>query len=460
MKDKKFWLSVLAGIMAGVLLLSLVLSLLPSFAHAAQTSDEIKSQIEQMKKENSATQAELDALKKQMSALQGEQDANLTEISAIVAEKALIDQQVGLLYAQVTNMNEQIAAYNVLIADKQEELDEAQARLEELNEKYKERIRAMEEDGNISYWSVLLEANSFFDLLDRLNMVQEIAEADNRRLEQLRQAAQEVETAREAMLAEREELNAAKAELEATQSELLLKGAESQELLNLLTAKMEELQQQEDAYAELMDEMEDELSELEVSIGKAEIELDKALYQEYLATLTTVPPTTKAPTYSSGSNVGAGKAGTVVVDESGIEWVVPCDYKKVSSAYGWRIHPVHKDYRFHHGVDLSAKCLMKKDGSTDSPILATRAGVVIISGWSNSAGWYVTIDHLDGYKSTYMHMCCKPAVKVGQAVAAGQYLGCIGTTGTSTGDHLHFGIYKYNTKKKDWESVNPMDYIG
>lgn len=454
MKDKKFWISLLAGVMAVVLLLSLILSLLPAFASAAQTSDEIKEQIKQMQQENENTQAEIDALKEQMSTLEGEQDANLSEISAIVAEKALIDQQVGLLHAQVTNMNEQIAAYNVLIADKQEELEEAEGRLAELNEKYKERIRAMEENGNISYWSVLLEANSFFDLLDRLNMVQEIAEADNRRLEQLRQAAQEVEDARTAMLAEREELNAARAELEATQSELQLKSAESQELLNQLTVKMEELQQQEDAYSALLGTMEDELAELEVSIGEAEIELDKALYEEYLATLTTVPPTTKAPTYSSGSNVGAGKGGTVVVDESGLEWVVPCDYKKVSSAFGWRIHPVHKDWRFHYGVDLSAKCLMKKNGDTDSPILATQSGVVIISGWSNSAGWYVTIDHLNGYKSTYMHMCCKPAVKVGEAVAAGQYLGCIGTTGTSTGDHLHFGI-SYNGAY-----VNPCQYVN
>lgn len=452
MKNKKFWISLIAGLMAGIMLLSLVLSLLPTLANAAQTSDEIKEQIEQMKKENEETEAQVNALKEQMNTLKQEQAANLSEIAVIIEQKNLIDQEIGLLYTQVTNMNEQIAAYNVLIADKQEELEEAEARLEELNEKFKARIRAMEEDGNISYWSVLLEANSFFDLLDRLNMVQEIAEADSRRLEQLREAAAEVEAAREVLLVERDALNAAKKELEVTQADYLLKSAESQELLNELTAKMAQLEQQEDAYYDTMAGYEAELEELEIAIGKAEIDLDKALYQEYLATMTTAPPPTTAPTTPSYNYGTSG--GTTNVDESGLTWVVPCSYKYVSSAFGWRTHPVYGDRRFHNGVDFAAPCLMKKDGTTDSPIYATRSGVVIAAQYNSSAGWYVTIDHLDGFRSTYMHMCCKPFVNVGDAVGAGQTIGCIGTTGTSTGNHLHFGIYK------DGNPVNPMQYVG
>lgn len=452
MKNKKFWKSFLAGLMAAILLLSLIMSLLPTFVRAAQASDTIKEQIAQMEKENQQTQKEVEEVRQQLEQLKKDQSANRNEIAAIIKEKNLIDQEVGLLYTQVTNMNEQIAAYNVLIADKQEEVEEAEARLKNLNEKYKARIRAMEEDGNISYWSVLLEANSFFDLLDRLNMVQEIAVADTRRLEQLRKAAEEVETARAVLLEERNALTAAKAELEAAKSEFLLKSVESQELLNKLTSKMEELKDQEGDYKDTMSKLEDELEDLEISIGQAQIELDKALYEEYLATMTTAPPPTTAPTKPSYS--GGILGGTTNVDESGIVWVIPCSYTRVSSAFGWRVHPVHKDWRHHNGVDLSARCKMKKDGTTDSPILATRSGVVVTAKWSDSAGWYVTIDHLDGYRSTYMHMCCKPFVKVGDVVGAGQTIGCIGTTGTSTGDHLHFGIYK------DGEPVNPMEYIG
>lgn len=441
MKNRKFWISLLAGVMAVIMLLSLVLSLLPTKASAAQSSSEIKAQIEELEAEN-------DALKAQIKELKAQQSDNLSDIKDIVSQKALIEEQVGLLYSQIQLMNEQIAAYNVLIADKQEELEEAEQRLQELNEKNKERIRAMEEDGELSYWSVLFEASDFSDLLDRLNIVQEIAAADNRRLVELREAAQEVETAQQALIVEREELNAAKEELNGTQEDLEASSAEAQELLNELAARADE-------YAALMEEYEDELDKLVDELGKAELEYDAAVYREYLATMTTAPPpTTKPVTNSNTSNYKPAYGGNTVVDESGITWVVPCSYSKVSSAFGWRIHPVYGDWRYHNGVDLSASCRMKSDGTTDSPIYASRSGVVVVSKYSSSGGWTVTIDHLDGYRTSYLHMCCRPFVNVGDAVGAGQVIGCIGTTGTSTGDHLHFSIYK------DGTAVNPMDYIG
>lgn len=450
MNNKKFWVSLMAALLVVVMLLSLILSILPQRASAAQSSSEIKDQIEQMEAENAATQEELEELEAQLKALKAEQKENRSEIKEIIAEKNLIDQQAGLLYAQITNMNEQIAAYNVLIADKQEELDRAEQNLAQMNEKFKERIRAMEEDGEISYWSVLFEANSFSDLLDRLNIVKEIAAADSRRLTQLREAAAQVEAAQTELLAEKEELAVAREELEAAQAEFIEKGLEAQELLSELTAQMEALQSQAGEYNDLMDQLEDKLSEFEVELGQLELDLDAALYAEYLATMTTA---TTAPTYSGGGN-GSTTGGKVTIDTSGITWVVPCSYRYVSSSYGWRIHPVYGYKKFHHGVDLATPCQMNKDGTTDSPVYASRAGVVVVSGWNDSAGWYVKIDHLDGFSTAYMHLCCKPFVAVGDVVAAGQVIGCIGSTGVSTGDHLHFSVYF------DGESVNPMEYIG
>ena len=441
MKNKKFWISLMAGLLAVIMLLGLIVSLLPQKASAAQSSSEIKQQINELKKEN-------EALKEQINDLKAQQSENLSDIKDIIAQKANIEEQVGILYSSIQLMNEQVAAYNLLIADKQEELEEAQQHLDELTEKNKERIRAMEEDGEISYWSVLFEANDFTDLLDRLNMIQEIAAADSRRLQEMRDAAQEVADTQEVLIAEREELNSAKEELKATQEELQASSEEAQELLNQLAARADE-------YAALMEELEQDLDDLVDEIGKAEIAYDKAKYEEYMATMTTVPPTTVPK-----NNYTAAYGGTGVVDESGLTWIVPCSYSKVSSPYGMRIHPVYKDWRFHNGVDLSATCKMKKDGTTDSPIYASRAGVVVISKYSSSGGWYVTIDHLDGYKTSYLHMCCRPFVSVGDYVGAGQVIGCIGTTGTSTGDHLHFTVYKYNQSKQQWETVNPMDYIG
>ena len=422
MKNKRLIISLLAGLLALVMVLSLIVGILPQ-AKAASSS-EIKEQIGNLESEQKDMQSQLEDLKAQ-------QKDNLTEVKDIVAQKALIEQQVGLLYAQIDNINEQIAAYALLIADKQEDLDKAEAHLAELNAKYKDRIRAMEEDGSLSYWSVLFKASSFSDLLDRLNMMMEIAASDQRRLDEMNQAAREVEEVKKTLQEEKKLLEENKKEMAAKQAELDAKSKEAQELLATLLEKGEE-------YDALLDAQEEELAKLEQEIAQKEVELDEAEYQEWLAT--SVPPTTKPPATNSGGGVGGSASNT-----EGLTWLVPCDYKYVSSAFGWRWHPVHGDWRFHAGVDLAI-------GHT--PIYATRAGIVETARYSESAGYYVVINHMDGYKSTYMHMCKFPSVKEGEMVTAGQVIGCVGSTGWSTGYHLHFGI------SQNGVNLNPMDFIG
>ena len=422
MKNKRLIISLLAGLLALVMVLSLIVGILPQ-AKAASSS-EIKEQIGNLENEQENMQSQLDDLKAQ-------QKENLTEVKDIVAQKSLIEQQVGLLYAQIDNINEQIAAYALLIADKQEDLNKAEKRLAELNAKYKDRIRAMEEDGSLSYWSVLFKASSFSDLLDRLNMMMEIAASDQRRLDEMNQAAREVEEVKKTLQEEKKLLEENKKEMAAKQAELDAKAKEAQELLTTLLAKGEE-------FDALMDAREEELAKLEQEIAQKQEEYDEAKYQEWLAT--SVPPTTKPPVVNNGGGVGGSASNA-----QGLTWLVPCDYKYVSSAFGWRWHPVHGDWRFHAGVDLAI-------GHT--PIYATRAGIVEIAKYSESAGYYVVINHMDGYKSTYMHMCKFPSVKEGQMVTAGQVIGCVGSTGWSTGYHLHFGI------SQNGVNLNPMDFIG
>lgn len=422
MKNKRLIISLLAGLLALVMVLSLIVGILPQ-AKAASSS-EIKEQIGNLENEQKDMQSQLEDLKAQ-------QKENLTEVKDIVAQKSLIEQQVGLLYAQIDNINEQLAAYALLIADKQEDLDKAEKHLAELNAKYKDRIRAMEEDGSLSYWSVLFKASSFSDLLDRLNMMMEIAASDQRRLDEMNQAAREVEEVKKTLQEEKKLLEESKKEMAAKQAELDAKAKEAQELLATLLAKGEE-------YDALLDAQEEELAKLEQEIAQKEVEYDEAKYQEWLAT--SVPPTTKPPAVNIGGGVGGSASNT-----QGLTWLVPCDYKYVSSAFGWRWHPVHGDWRFHAGVDLAI-------GHT--PIYATRAGIVETARYSDSAGYYVVINHMDGYKSTYMHMCKFPSVKEGQMVTAGQVIGCVGSTGWSNGYHLHFGI------SQNGVNLNPMDFIG
>ena len=125
-------------------------------------------------------------------------------------------------------------------------------------------------------------------------------------------------------------------------------------------------------------------------------------------------------------------------------WLMPMQYKRCSSPYGYRTHPVAGEAKFHYGVDLA--------GDRGTPIVASRSGTVAMATYDDSSGYYVVIDHLDGYRSVYMHMD-KYIVGVGQFVVAGQLIGYCGNTGVSTGDHLHFGIYH------NGQTVNPADFI-
>lgn len=425
MDKRKLFVSILAGIMALVMILGLIAGFLPTPVSAATSSKELKKQLEGLKDDKAAIDAEIKTLK-------GKIKNNNGEIKEMVEQKDLIDQEIALLYKQIDNINEQISTYSLMIADKQEQLDAAQAKFDELTVRNKERIQAMEEDGDLSYWSVLFQANNFSDLLDRLNMVQEIAASDRRRLEALDAAAKEVAETKAEMEAEKAELETSKVELEEIQVELEAKRVEADELLSDLVAKGMEY----DAY---MEESEDLQEKLMKDIANTKDKYDKAKYQEWLAT--SVPPTTKPKKPSTGR----GGSSTTVNTVGGIKWKTPMTYRAFTSPFGWRTHPISGTRKFHYGVDLAAP--------TGTKIYATRAGTVDTASYqAGGAGNYVQINHGDGYRSVYMHMT-RYVVKVGQHVSQGQLIGYCGSTGGSTGPHLHFGI-SYNGTY-----VNPANYI-
>ena len=427
MKNRRLWVSILAGFLAFIMIFGIVAMVIPA---SAASSSEIKKQIEAMEKKKKEQNAQIAALKKQ-------QNNNLNEMKGLVAEKQSIDQQVQILYQQIDVINEQLAAYNVLIADKQKEVDAAEAHLVELNQKYKERIRAMEEDGELSYWSVLFKANSFSDLLDRINMVEEIAASDQRRLKELKIAAEEVAAAQQELIQEKAALKVAREELEASEKELIAKREEA----DLLLAAMKE---KGDEFEKLIQQSEDKVEDTLAELGKLNDDYDKAKYEEWLAAQATA--NTVKPGVAQGSNVG-GVAGTLF--DTG--WMTPCNYSKVSSGFGMRLHPVYKVWKLHKGVDLAA--------DKGEPIYASKGGQVTVAGWDSSGGGnYVKIAHGkddDGntWGSAYLHMT-NYIVKAGDFVQQGQLIGYVGSTGVSTGPHLHFTIYKNNV------AVNPMLYIG
>ena len=419
MNKRKKWVSVLAGVMAAIMLLSLILSLIPTKAHALSSS-EIRKQLNALKDEKKEIAA-------QIKEVRGQVNANEDEIEALVAQKDNIDQEITLLHQQVDNINQQMAAYALLIADKQDELDNAQVRLDYLNEKSKERIRAMEEEGTLSYWSIIFKANDFSDLLDRLDMIQEINAADQRRLADIAEAKRYVESSKLELAREKDELEAAREELYGAESVLEEKRAEADGILTDLIARGDEFQAK-------LDESEDLQADLMKEIAQKEKELKDAEYKEWLATY--VPPTTlPSGTDTTPSNQAPSSSG----------WIKPLKSYTITSPFGMRKHPVLGYERMHEGVDMSAPA--------GTPIYAAKSGKVTTASYQKGgAGNYVAINHGDGFSSVYMHMT-RYIVSKGQYVNAGQVIGYVGSTGISTGNHLHFGIaYK-------GAYVNPMKYI-
>lgn len=439
MKNRKRLVSILAGIMAAIMLLTLLFSILPLRASAASSS-EIRKQINSLQEDRKD-------IKNQITELQAQYQATSDEIAGIVARKNIIDQEIGLLHTEILNINEQISAYSVLIADQQEKLDAAQARFNQLNEDCKVRIRAMEEEGTVSYWEVLFKANSFSDLLDRLNMVEEITASDNRRLQELSDAAQLVEDEQAELASEKSELEVTRAEKDDAQKKLDAKREEADNLIVELIAKGEELKQQQI-------DLEEEDQALLEEIAQKEQEYNEAKLEEWLAYMATyVPPTTVAPSIpisdpngsgnSGGDSGNSGNSGGGVT--VGSSWLVPCSYRMISSPFGMRESPTTGASRYHQGVDLAAPA--------GTPIIASRGGTVTIASYSNSAGYYVTINHGDGFSSIYMHMT-NYIVSSGQKVNQGQTIGYVGSTGISTGNHLHFGIATGGAY------VNPCSYVS
>ena len=393
-----------------VLAAALVLSCVPIQAGASEKTDKIEDELGSLKSENADIQAEIDAVRQQYTAASN-------QIQDLVNRKNAVDQEIALLHSQILNINQQVIAYGQLIADAQDDMDEESQRLDELNEKHKARIRAMEEGGTVSYWEVLFQASSFTDFLDRMAMIEEIAQSDQRRLEEIQQAADDLSYTQAKMQQELRSLAEAQQTLADSESLLAEKRTESDGLLRSLAAQKEEFEL-------LLDDSEAKQDALMKEIAQKEKELANAQYEEKLAKLAL-----------QGQN-----------PPSNATWITPVSGYTITSAFGMRIHPVYKYALMHNGIDMACP--------QGTPIYATRAGTVTTASYqAGGAGYYVSINHGDGFSSIYMHMT-NYVVSSGQSVAAGQLIGYVGSTGVSTGPHLHFGVSYAGTY------VNPMAYIG
>ena len=362
-------------------------------------------------------QDELDRLKKEADGLAAEQEKIAADLSAVSEQlsdyaqlKLDLDRELELKRQEVENLEAQLHQYNLLISEKQAELDELLEQQKALTERYKLRMRAVQERGDISFWSVLLSSSSFTELLTSQAMVEEISRADLQMLSSLADMASEVLAAKEDLAEKKTELAGTREQLDAAQAALEQSRADADAMLTSLANDREKLRA-----AELQAEA--EVAALSDQIAKKEQELTEAKKKEQ------PQPTEKGflfPVATSG-------------------------FACVTDPYGYRTNPITGNYQLHNGIDLAA--------NRGTPIYASKTGTVSTAASGYGWGNYVVINHGDGYSTLYAHQDYY-IVSEGDTVTQGQVIGYVGSTGNSTGPHLHFTIY-YNGS-----TVNPAGYIA
>ena len=390
MKHQKKILAVLAILLA-------VLMLLPTISMIVTSVDAItEADINKLKNEAAALEQKRQGLSGQLSALKG-------NLNTAYNRKKLVEQEINVVNDQITNIENLIAQYDQLIAQAEIDLANAQEAEAIHFKNFCQRVRVMEEQGTVTYWQILFRSADFTDLLDRAMIISETVEYDNAVMASLKQARIDVENTKATLETARAEQMGAKATLDAYKVELSNKEAEIKGLLRELEAEKSE-------YESDIHELDAQIEAMDAEIAKKQKELE-------------------AQIAASKVQINYG---------SGYMWPLDGNYV-ITSLFGPRNHPITGKYSNHGGTDVRANYGTK--------IKAARGGVVMTSEYHWSYGNYVVVVHDNGTSTLYAHMS-KRAVKAGQTVTQGQVLGYVGSTGSSTGNHLHYEIRTTNSSGK------------
>lgn len=449
-KKKKRWVMILAAILVLLMVLPTLITIISTTAHAASSS-EIAAQMQELDRQWKALEAEAASIADEKFAVEAKLGENQQETKSVVDEKYYLDQQIELINLDIDNTNAKIQVQNTMIAAKQEELDQALTEEAAQYETFKERIRAMEENGSVSYLSILFNAASFSDLLDRIDLIGEIAEYDKQVIKQLTAAREKIAETQDELELQKSELNQSKEALAQKEEELAGKRAEADALLTSLYSEAGAYSDEIAQYEQEEEQMQSYILEIIAAYDqKAEEKktAEAAEEAERKRQEAEAEARRKAALSSSSGNSSTyyySYYSSVSVAESGFLYPLPAGVATISCAFGMRTHPITGAYKLHTGVDLAAP--------SGTNIYASKSGTVVTSGYSGAYGNYVVISHGGGQATLYGHMSSR-AVSAGDYVSQGETIGYVGTTGYSTGNHLHFEIII------DGDYMNPMNYIS
>ncbi len=387
----------------------------------ANTGLQVYADTESLQQSIKEKQAELETAEKEKKQLQG----NISNVKKMVAElekaKDDLEEYVTELDADLTDIEARIEDLKHLIADKEQEIEEATADLNEAEEiqheqyeSMKKRIKFMYERGDSFYLDMIFSAGSFAEMLNKADYAEMLSEYDTRKLEEYKETCEYIAACKADLEADMEVLEEAKAQVDAEQENL----------------------------KELIDEKNDQISATMYDINNKEAAI-KELEADLAAQTAAIQSIEQA--IAEERRKLAEESGRVLTYDGGMfKWPAP-SYTRISDDYGNRIHPILGVQQFHNGVDMAAPA--------GSPILAAYDGEVVAADYNASMGNYVMIDHGDSLYTIYMHASALYVSK-GDIVGKGQKIAAVGSTGRSTGNHLHFSV------RKDGSYVSPWNYLS
>ena len=332
-----------------------------------------------------------------------------SNLSAYISE---LDTTLSVAQAKILELNTLITDKEAEIKKTTEELNQAIKTEESQYEAMKARIRFIYEHGETMYLDLFMASQSFGDMINKADYIEELTAYDRRMLEKYQATREYVEVCKAQLEAEQVVLEEAKKDVE----------AEEEALETLISEKQKEIT----AYENDISNREKLLAEYQAEVAAQEAEI-KALEDALAAEKAALASATKRK-YDGGM----------------FAWPAP-SYTRISDDYGYRIHPILNVQQFHNGVDMAAP--------GGSPILAAYDGTVTAAAYSSTMGNYIMIDHGDNLYTIYMH-ASKLYVSKGQEVVKGQKIAAVGTTGRSTGNHLHFSV------RLNGSYVSPWNYLS
>ncbi|MCI8632415.1 MAG: peptidoglycan DD-metalloendopeptidase family protein [Lachnospiraceae bacterium] len=443
---------IVTGLLACVIVLAMMLSIItPVFAEELDILEEQQRELEQ--KANDA-----EALK---NATQDELTAAQSALQVVKDEMATINAEIQTVSNRIGELNQKITENEGKLKIKEAELAQAKEDMKMYYAALKGRIRMMyESDRSNNYLEVLLNASSISDFFSRLEYISQMVEYDNKIMEELDACRKTIQESKEVIENTKKELETNRADEQKEQERLQQAYGEKQEKLNELENNRVALQmmadEQDASYQSLMAAIAD--NETKIQNEKDRIEQEAAANQR--------PSEPNGGGSSEGGSSGSYDPGTAPGEGDASDRVLsngyystwpgignqmlgwPCNGYTLSSLYGPRIHPITGEYKNHGGIDF---CV-----GYGEDIYACAGGVVVEANttddWGGGWGYYVVIQHYNGLSTLYAH-CSSIHVSEGQEVGAGQNIAQVGSTGMSTGPHLHLEVYSGGGR------VNPEDYL-